>query len=402
MRCPPRWQSKGVTLAVDNTEEFFDKKRPWSRYKDLILDYYLDPYLAKVARLNRPILVVDCFAGPGTFLDGCEGSPLIIARHLSRMSSKSVPVVGLAIEKSPKLFRRLEANLVNFSGVMHSRKGDFREHINEIQSLSRDHTTFLYVDPIKPGHLMFDDLAAIYEGTRQGRSVETLVNFLSTGFVRRAQGLFPQAFEGHWLQEALEPDSVFPDELGSVDANHPQTLECNRIAGSNNWQSIVFDNFLTQTQKIELVAKDYCEQLRKWFQWVISYPIREKHDDVQPKYHLTFGSRHIDAIELMNRAMVTARREFISDQFVSDHLFPNQPAEEIISQDEIINAVFSCTPVKPGLTWKLLRVTTIQQYPCRYTEAEINSAIKLGIRRGRLASDSPGQKIVETAHVWRA
>ena len=47
--------------------DFFDEKKEWSKYKDLILDYYLKPYLAKVVRIGKPVAVIDCFAGPGAF-----------------------------------------------------------------------------------------------------------------------------------------------------------------------------------------------------------------------------------------------------------------------------------------------------------------------------------------------
>ena len=50
--------------------DFFDAKRDWSRYKDFILGYYLEPYIPKVNTLGKPILVVDCFAGRGEFGDG--------------------------------------------------------------------------------------------------------------------------------------------------------------------------------------------------------------------------------------------------------------------------------------------------------------------------------------------
>ena len=49
------------------TQDFFKAKRPWSKYKDFILGYYLEPYIPKVATLKKPILIVDCFAGCGRF-----------------------------------------------------------------------------------------------------------------------------------------------------------------------------------------------------------------------------------------------------------------------------------------------------------------------------------------------
>ena len=48
-----------------DVRNIFKEKRPWSKYKDFILDYYLTPYIAKVKNLRRPILIIDCCAGPG-------------------------------------------------------------------------------------------------------------------------------------------------------------------------------------------------------------------------------------------------------------------------------------------------------------------------------------------------
>ena len=73
------------------TQDFFKAKRPWSKYKDFILGYYLEPYIPKVATLKKPILVVDCFAGCGRFGDGEPGSPLIIAPIIKKWRDKGVP-----------------------------------------------------------------------------------------------------------------------------------------------------------------------------------------------------------------------------------------------------------------------------------------------------------------------
>ena len=88
-------------MAVDDVLKFFENKRPWSRYKDLILDYYLKPYLAKVARLGPPIAIVDCFAGAGKFGGEEPGSPLIIGKRLEDVHRRGIEVVGMFILKLP-------------------------------------------------------------------------------------------------------------------------------------------------------------------------------------------------------------------------------------------------------------------------------------------------------------
>jgi hypothetical protein len=48
-------------------DSFFTTKKPWSIFKDQLLDYYLTPYLTKIMATGRPLLLADCFAGKGRF-----------------------------------------------------------------------------------------------------------------------------------------------------------------------------------------------------------------------------------------------------------------------------------------------------------------------------------------------
>src|SRR5438874_3685965 len=114
------------------TRKFFEKKRPWSRYKDFILRYYLEPYIAKVATLGKPILVVDCFAGCGRFGDGEAGSPLIIAPIIKKWRDKGVNISGEFIEADPENFRSLAESLQPFNEVATPRFGSFEERLPDL------------------------------------------------------------------------------------------------------------------------------------------------------------------------------------------------------------------------------------------------------------------------------
>ena len=362
---------------------FFKRKRPWSKYKDLILDYYLRPYLAKIARLGKPIAVFDCFAGPGKFGDNERGSPLIIGGHLEELSKRGIPVQGVFIEKEPELFTRLTKNVHDFPFPISTWPGDFKSRVGAICDIAESHSTFLYVDPIKPGDLHFNDLSATYGKLRQGQSVETLINFLSTGFVRRAHGLKGRCFNG-----------------GRLIDDHPEVRACDEIAGGSYWQDIVFDGSLGQGECAERVAMGYVDRLRTYFRWVLHYPIRAKYRDKRPKYHLIFGSRHEDDVELMNRAMVTAKREFLGAEFVADRLFPDQPEVEDIRPEEIRRAIVESLKGKGRITWKMLRVWTVIEHPCKYMDTELNQAIKAAIKNKLIASTASGTRIEDTATVW--
>jgi three-Cys-motif partner protein len=362
---------------LDNVLEFFQKKRPWSRYKDLILDYYLKPYLTKVTILRKPIVVVDCFAGPGKFEDGADGSPLIISKHLLPLHEQQISVSGFFIETDKVLYDRLVKNTSNTQVPTETRHGNFRDYVEEIASLAKNHTVFVYLDPIYPSDLLFNDLKSVYDHLLKGQSIETLINFMSTGFLRAVWGL--KSYE--------KTDSSKVDFW-------------DQVAGGTYWQSIAFDASISQRDRTDKLAAGYADQLKRWFEWVLAYPIREKYENEFPKYHLIFGSRSPDAIDIMNRAMVKARREFVGSRFIKGMLFENQPTEEIVDASEIKKIVVD-TSKRIGKThWSRLRAYATVSYPCMYTDSEFNAAIKKAIQENDICSNCSGKKIVEDALIW--
>jgi three-Cys-motif partner protein len=327
---------------------------------------------------------VDCFAGPGKFDDGEAGSPIIISKHLQALHEKGIKVIGYFVEKNPELYERLNVNTSGFSFPVFVKKGDFRNYVEEIGEFSKTHTVFVYLDPIKTSHLVFNILESVYNNLSQGQSVETLINFLSTGFLRAVRGLRNNIIENDVLKK-----------------NHALVKKWDSIAGGTYWHDIVFPTTFKPHNLADYdgLAEGYREQLSQWFKWRLSYPVREKYNQ-QPKYHLIFGSRHPDAVELMNRAMVKARREFIKAGFIEGFLFPNQPDKEVIKPEEIKKIIVE-TSRKLGETyWTKLRLNATIANPSIYTDSEFNRAIKQAIQEGELGSDCPGTKIQENALIW--
>lgn len=368
---------------LDNVLEFFREKRPWSKYKDLILDYYLEPYLQKVKNLRKPILIVDCFAGPGKFDDDQLGSPLIIAEKLHKLYKSGYQVTALFIEANKELYERLERNTRDSIFPIETRYGNFSEFIDEISNLARGHSVFVYLDPFKPSHLLFDQMSSVYEQLQAGQSVEVLINFMSWGFLR---GVWGSA--SHMMSR------------GKLKPENPQVLRFNQIAGGTYWQKIAFDDSLSQTERTDRLTDGYASQLHRWFRYVLPYPIREKYETSYPKYHLVFGSRSHHAVDLMNRAMVKARREFINAGFIEGFLFPNQPEKEVIKPEEIKKIVIETCRELGKTDWTRLRINATIAHPSLYTDSELNRAIKQAIKDGKLGSDCPGTKIEENALVW--
>jgi len=362
--------------------EFFEKKREWSKYKDLILDYYLKPYLAKVLTLGKKVVIVDCCAGPGMFDDGEIGSPLIIGRALSDYHKKGAGVAGYFIEQIPLLFDRLKANMSFVSAPYDLKNDSFKNCIGEIASLSETCTLLIYIDPFKPSCLHFDDLKVVYDHLREGSSVETLINFMSTSFYRGIIG--PQK------------DSI---EAGVLEAT-PQLAEWNSIAGGDYWQEHVLNTELTTEEKIESIALGYSAQLRKWFRWTLHYPVKDKYDHDLPKYHLVFGSRSHHAVDLMNRAMVKARRKFVGARFVEGFLFDTRPEKEVINPREIRQIAVETLQKLEKSKWSFLRANITVAHPCLYTDSEINNAIKSAIQEGIIQGNCDGKTVKENEFLW--
>ncbi len=367
--------------AVDPVS-FFKIKHPWSEYKDQILDYYLRPYLPKVARLRKPILVVDCFAGAGQFEDGKPGSPLIIAKHVAEIRDRGIPARAIFIEKEPTLAARLSAAVAPHSSFAETRPGDFHDHIDEFAKLARSTTLFLYLDPINPNDLLFDDLADVYRALGGGGSVEILVNFLSTAFYRQAAGFLGRRQKGSTVTAAEKDDIDW-------------------IFGGSEWESIIGgDGDMEAAEPIDKLARVYSSRLRQWFNWNLHYAIKERYEDRQPKYHLVFGSRSSDAVHLMNQAMVTARRKFLG-AMVKDTLFPTwKPDAEVVDPASVEKLVLGTLRLHDGqsVTWEHLRAMATCACPALYMEKEFNAAIKSCLKRGAIVSpDADGRAIREDA-----
>ncbi len=140
---------RAFLMGHEADSSFFESKRPWSERKDLILGYYLKPYLPKVAQLRKPILIVDGFAGPGKFGDGKSGSPVIICDAISTRppSMATARIKAIFIEKNQALHSRLSVN-VQDRVFAQTRCMSFLDVIDEIYREAQSSTTFLYLRSI--------------------------------------------------------------------------------------------------------------------------------------------------------------------------------------------------------------------------------------------------------------
>jgi len=348
-------------------KSFFDRKRPWSKRKDLILAYYLEPYLAKVRRLGRPVLLVDCFAGPGKFGDGEPGSPLIMCAKVQAAMGRPGPEVRIwCVEPDPDLFGRLQENLTGFPFAIAKQKS-FLDVIDEVGEAARTHTVFLYLDPYTPADIDYEAIDRVAQQIQSaGASVELLMNFNTPSFTRWGMAALVREVP------APDPENEDTEEFDVPTTEPPGADRLTRVVGGMWWRDIL-DSEQPFWKKVNSIADGVERSLRPRFNEVCWVGIRARREHPIPKYHMFFGSRHPDALELMNDAMVKARG--YSDFQVD--LFADEPADRCILES-------ASDWIPRG---ELIR-QTIRRAFCRYYRKDIRGCVERLLKSGTLESET--------------
>lgn len=350
---------------MSSSHSFFKDKRPWSRLKDEVLIAYLAPYLAKVSKTRKPIVIADCFAGKGRFDNGEPGSPIIIAEAIShQLSDASSPEIkGVFIEK--KYFKDLKSNVSN-SHWLTLLEGDYEERIEHfIQKYEpRDQNLLLYVDPYGIKSVLFSYFERIKR--KEFRSVELLLNLNAFGFLR----------EGCRLLKNPDSETEAPDYY-EQDVNSPERLD--EIAGGVYWRDIVdryYSGKIKMPEAEERFSTQYCERLKQIFSYVVNIPIKAKLNNI-PKYRIVYGTNHADGLLLMvdnmNKRWADFRKEARNHQsplFECDFPDPSKQQDCWKIEDKI------CSHIDQEIGLKELLVNLVQDLGISFSTAEYKDYLK--------------------------
>jgi len=133
---------------------------------------------------------------------------LIIAKHIQGLYNRHVNIKGLFLEKQKRLFSRLQKNLEPYSAFVEAKHVDFRNYLDDIRSMARSSTVFLYIDPYGIKELPFSELSEIYRTIiEHNSSVEVLLNFNSAAFVRCALVALKMDRQGFDSEEGDDEES---------------------------------------------------------------------------------------------------------------------------------------------------------------------------------------------------
>lgn len=242
--------------STDTEAEFFREKRPWSKIKDKVLESYMIPYLTKVAKLQRPILLIDGFAGPGAFDDGSVGSPLIMVKAAEERANNHY--VAIFVNKYAEHHSKLESALSHLAphGKVLPIRGDSQALLKAVQPLLGSRTLFLYLDPFGLKGCEFDTLRPFLErDTRY--STEIVINMSAPTMHRLAT----------W--QAVKQGRRKDSRCGAF--NRRLSL----VLGGEWWKDIMWTDAEPEA-KVTQVIECYGKQLKAYLPYTGACPVREQ------------------------------------------------------------------------------------------------------------------------------
>lgn len=124
-----------------------------SKAKHIILEKYFPAWAKILGSKHQKLFYVDCFAGPGKYSSGEEGSPLIIARKANELvkSGKSLKFDLIFVEKDKKNAQELKKQLKPYESenirirVFNEDSHNFVPEL--LEYIPEDIPAFFFVDP---------------------------------------------------------------------------------------------------------------------------------------------------------------------------------------------------------------------------------------------------------------
>ena len=347
------------------TDDFFDRKKPWSWIKDNILASYLPAYFAKISRLNQPVLIIDAFAGAGKFDDGSPGSPLIIAskarEHLR------VDYTAVFVNKDKSDHEKLASILQHFPNKdrLIAIQGDSQALLRRVADLFGQRISiFLYMDPFGMD-FEFGNLLPFLNRNKES-STEILVNLNATGLHRLA---------------GREKAKSSPDDERLL-ANQARLT---RTLGGDYWKPYLLSDGLDTKERELGVVEGFKHQLEStnYLEYSCACPVLEYRGS-PTKYYMVFASRHPDALVLMNEHMLSSVEKFLTEQEFQGTLFENMSWQEWRDTHDLGELVVQYVRQYPGLMRKQLWPKILIDHFMKFSESEYKKAVTKVFEAGRI------------------
>ena len=343
---------------------FFAGKRPWSIIKDQVLENYMSPYIAKINKLGRPLLLIDGYAGPGVFEDGKPGSPLIICQAAEKYAKGKWEAIFINKEQEYHDKLAQVIHRARWSGSATPILGDSMVLLHTLPSTLKDQSVFLYLDPFGPTGCEFALLQPFLERNPK-YSTEIILTMNMPGMPRLA---------------ARHATSDGRQEERSIKSNH---MLLTRIFGGEYWKDILLSQSNSREEREYQLIEAYRAKLAGYLPYTGFCPVRDRIER-QIKYFIVFASRHKDTLTLLNDAMVKAYFIRMHETSFGDGIWKEVDWREMRSTDpnelqyfHRLDLVIIETVTKhPGETRESIWFRIVQEYFMRYLESEYKATVQ--------------------------
>ena len=359
--------------------EFFKGKRPWSKIKDKVIGDYLVPYLRKVSRLRRKIIIVDAFAGQGIFEDGTKGSPLIICEIAEREVAGQYFTIFVNMDR--KSHQKLKEALKEYIQKETALPilGNAEDLLKELSKIIGNATLLIHLDPFGLKGCEFE-LLEPYLGRDQRFSTEIIIN-MSMPTLHRLS-----AFKA--IQKGKITDRV-----------KKLNQRLTKVLGGEYWKEIMWSN-LPAKEKEQLVIKNYVQLLQKYLPFAGFCPVRERANK-RVKYYIIFCSRHQDALLLMNNIMCKAYFKRMHETQYRGTLFEgNFDWRETQERGDIKKIILEEVKKNLGITRKALWLEIVKSNFMKWIRSEYHDTIKQIINEGKIKFISETSRLNDTARLY--
>jgi len=272
--------------------DFFDEKKPWSRWKHRLLHKYLAQFAGILGSTHKRVFYVDGFAGAGTYQRDKDsvpedGSPLVAARISADTVVKGFRhrLHCINIEANKKRFVALQSATSSFDpSLITNWRGAFRDHLDAVlQAVGTDPALF-FLDPFGHKGMEWDVVTRVARRS-QTAVTEILQNFYITKIDR----------DGGWLANPNKTGIAF---IKNLDA----------LFGTDEWQTR-WKAHANQEARSEALAELYMTRLCKEFKGIAaSHAIRTITGHT--KYLLLFGTSAQRGCRAMSEAVFKVSTDY--------------------------------------------------------------------------------------------
>ncbi len=355
----------------ESTDDFFEGKRPWSKIKDEVLGNYMQPYLAKLNRKGPPILLIDGYAGPGTFEDGSRGSPLIVCEKGEKNAKGNY--TAIFVNNKKKYHDRLKKELQerSLSAIAEARYGDTKQLLQELPKTLSDQSVFLYLDPFGPTGCDFALLEPFLK--RNSRfSTEVMLTLNMPGMPRLA---------------ARHVNDNRSQEDEDIKRNR---LWLTRIFGGDYWKEILLSQIGINEDRDFQLVEAYSNKLAQYLPYTRFCPVREKTGG-RIKYFIVFASHHKDSLVLLNDIAAKAYFAGMHKADLGEGLWAETDWREMRNMHDLDEVVLNTVSKHLGETRKSIWSYIVLAHFMHYLEPEYLASVKRLVKGNRLFTPNLGK-----------